>query len=234
MLGWDFHMMYKGHGGVKHAEIRRTSKNFEDFLTAFDMSITKTAIGSDLNKLLKKCEPPNDIVSDELGTEFSDFAKSIEKTLDAELQQRKAYVLTQKRLGLEKLMNNPEQLFPTGVYSKLTDISKTDFTEAGKCLSFELYTAAAFHILRGTEEELREYYKYKVKRKRTKKLLWHNITVDLKGRRGVPDSLLAVLDSIREDFRNPTSHPEKTYGEDEVQTLFTHCADVVHRISKLM
>ena len=119
-------------------------------------------------------------------------------------------------------------------FSKLTDISKIDFQEAGRCLSFELYTATAFHILRGTEEVLREFYRYKVKRGRIKKLLWHNICVELKGKRGVPDSLIAVLDSIREDFRNPTSHPDKTYGEDEVQNLFTNCADVVNRINKLM
>ena len=51
--------------------------------------------------------------------------------------------------------------------------------------------------------------------------------------RGIPNSLIAVLDSIREEYRNPTIHPEKTYGEDEVQSLLTHCADVLNRITRI-
>lgn len=233
-LGWDYRIMYDGSIGVKHAEVIRTGKNFQDFINDFELNVTKTAIGDELDTILKECVPSDARVSDELGKKMKKFALSIEKTLDSELKHRTAYVLSQKRLGLENLMNKPDQLFASGVFSELNDISKIDFREAGKCISFEVYTAAAFHILRGTEEVLREFYKFKVKKNRIKKLLWYNITQEIKGRKGVPDSLIAVLDSIREDFRNPTSHPEKTYGEDEVQTLFTHCSDVVNRIHRLM
>lgn len=145
------------------------------------------------------------------------------------MQLRYAYILSEKRLGLDRLQNKIGELFGDNVFEHLSELSKKDFTEAGKCLAFERYTASAFHILRATEEELRRYYLHKVKRNRVQ-LLWNNIINDLKNRKGVPQGLLAVLDSIREDFRNPTAHPEKYYDSDEAQNLFTHCIDVVNRL----
>ena len=59
----------------------------------------------------------------------------------------------------------------SGTFDKLSELSKTDFTEAGKCIAFERYTAAAFHVLRGTEQALTEFYLKKVKRRRIKKNL---------------------------------------------------------------
>jgi len=163
---------------------------------------------------------------------LKEFCNGIDKTLDAEIRQRYAFILDEKRLGLDKLRNNISRLFADKVYDGFSDEAKKDFSEAGQCIAFERYTASAFHILRGTEAELRRYYLHKVKQNRVSPLLWDKIVKHLCTKRGVPKGLLAVLDSIREDFRNPTAHPEKFYGEDEVQSLFTHCADVVNRISK--
>lgn len=235
-LGWDFHIMILGQRNVPLREVIRTCENFQKFLQEFDFEVTKVAIGTDLDTILSKIRPldQESSPSDEIQKEFKDFADSIEKTLDSELRLRKAYVLSEKRLGLEKLMNEPAQLFSSGTFDKLSELSKMDFTEAGKCISFERYTAAAFHILRGTEQALREFYLKKVKQRRVKKLLWYDMTQSLKGRKNIPDSLIAVLDSIREDFRNPTVHPEKTYGEDEAQSLLTHCSDVINRIIRIM
>jgi len=234
-LGWDFHIMKMGHRNVDLKEIIRISEKFQEFLKEFDFEVTKNAIGNDLDQILTKIRSldQESFPSEEIQEEFKDLAISIEKTLDSELRLHEAYVLSEKRLGLEKLMNLPAQLFSSGTFDKLSELSKTDYNEAGKCIAFERYTAAAFHILRGTEQVLREFYLKKVKRNRVKKLLWYDITQSLKGRRGIPDSLIAVLDSIREEYRNPTAHPEKIYGEDEVQSLFTHCADVINRITRI-
>ena len=235
-FGFNYRMLTDGYRGHENETAIEGIESFLENIDKFDLKVTKLVVSDFLDKFsndLKK-SPKSEKLSDNKVSELMEFARSIDKTVDAEMRLKKAYILTEKRLGLEKLTDNVEELFGDKIFPELPEICKIDFIEAGKCISFERHTAAAFHILRGTEEMLRVYYKEKVKRNRIKKLLWHNMTQDLQGKRGVPDSLLAVLDSIREDFRNPTAHPEKLYDFDEVQTLFTHSIDVIGRLVKGM
>lgn len=233
-FGYNYRIISIGNEGDPVEYAVRNIDRFVKFVTKYNLKVTIAAMGGDLEEIktrLLKLDQ-NGVMPPEESKNIRSFFESIDKTLDAELGFASAYLLTEKRLGLDKLLHNVSDLFSAGSFGKLTDLCKKDFVEAGLCLAFERYTASAFHILRATEEALRQYYNQMAKSKKIKKLLWYDMTEDLKGRKGVPDSLIAVLNSIREDFRNPTAHPEKTYGEDEVQSLFTHCIDVVNRISK--
>jgi len=233
-FGYNYRILKTGYVGYKIDDATWSINSFQDKIKSFDLTVTKYAIGKDLTDIYDKLKKltGTDEMPDDMVKELSNFMQSVDKTLDAEMQLRDAYILTGKRLGLEKLTDKVEDLFGENVFSGLPDICQKDFDEAGKCIAFERHTAAAFHLLRATEGMLRVYYEHKVKRNRVKQLLWYNITQHLKGKRGVPDSLIAVLDSLREEFRNPTAHPEKIYNSDEVQTLFTHCIDVVSRLVK--
>ena len=92
------------------------------------------------------------------------------------------------------------------VFNKLSPIAKSDLEEAGKCIAFELPTAAAFHLLRATESVLREFYLKLIIRGRINNLMWGNIIQDLKRKRNARpyEELLNHLDHIRNAFRNPT------------------------------
>jgi hypothetical protein len=41
---------------------------------------------------------------------------------------------------------------------------------------------------------------------------------------------LDILDIIRANYRNPTSHPEKEYDLDEVQDLFVLSLDAINKL----
>lgn len=235
-FGFNYNNLYDGYRNFQIKSLIDGIDFFMDFIKEMDLKVTSHAVADYLIEIKKEVEKLNkdDNVPPNVFSKLDKFVKTIDKTLDSELQLRDAYVLTEKRLGLEKLTNRVEDLFGDNIFSKLPIICKTDFKEAGMCLAFERYTASAFHILRATEEVLRQYYKTKVKKNRVQNLLWKNITDDLQGRKGIPKSLIAVLDNIREDFRNPTAHPEKNYTEDKVQSLFTHCSDVVNRLVREM
>jgi hypothetical protein len=156
--------------------------------------------------------------------------EDIYKTLYAEIIGKTAYVVTEKRIDVEKLLNNIERLFPSGIFGRLPNISRYDLTEAGKCVAFERPTAAAFHLLRGTEAVLRYFYTSRVKRKRCP-LMWGPIVNHLRAQKKPPDiTLLNNLDNIKNSFRNPTQHPEMKYNIDEVQDLFGLCIDVINRM----
>jgi hypothetical protein len=156
----------------------------------------------------------------------------LRKTLHAELQGFDAYVVTPKRIDVEKLLSNVGGLLAPDVFDSLPTIAQFDFEEAGKCIAFERPTAAAFHLLRATESVLRDYYRSMVKQKRVKVLLWGPIVTHLRKVQKMKGktALLNNLDNIRVSFRNPTQHPDKVYDIQEAQDLWSLCVEVINRM----
>jgi hypothetical protein len=116
-----------------------------------------------------------------------------------------------------------------GTVSALPEIAQYDFTQAGKCIAFELLTSAAFHLLRATEATLRHLYFAATQNSAPQN--WGPIVQFLRQLpKPLPAPLLDNLDNIRQSFRNPTQHPEKIYDIQEVQDLFSLCVDVVNRM----
>lgn len=224
--------MCSPYSGITVKSVRSAIRKFKAFIRLYNFKHAKIAVGNSLDGILTKIKdlPDEQAVPKDIANELEKLSEKVEPTIDAELQLTYAYILDEKRLGLNRLLDSIEDLFGEDVFKKLSNQAQRDFMEAGRCLAYERYTASAFHILRATEEMLCVYYKHKIKQKRMKELLWHPMIKQLSGKRGVPSALLAVLDSVRLDFRNPTAHPEKFYGEDEVQKLFSHCADIANRI----
>jgi hypothetical protein len=156
----------------------------------------------------------------------------IRKTLEAEAGGIFAFVTTEKRLDIEKLLSDVRSLLTAKSYDVLPDIARHDLNEAGKCIAYERPTAAAFRLLRGTESVLRAFYCSIVKKQRVKPLLWDPMVASLRKRKNPPPApLLENLTNIRRSFRNPTQHPEKIYDIEEVQDLFGLCVDVIRRMA---
>ena len=157
----------------------------------------------------------------------------IRPTLDAEADGNLAHIATDKRWEVRKLTDDVGSLMAPGVYDALPEIARTDFAEAGKCIAFERPTAAAFHLLRGTESVLRHFYLSVVRQKRLKNPMWGPMTEALRKRKTPPPAaLLNNLDNVREHYRNPTQHPDKVYDIEEVQDLLPLCAQVVGQMAR--
>jgi hypothetical protein len=156
----------------------------------------------------------------------------VQTVMFAEAQGVLAHVTSDKRFAIDRLLNDVSSLMSPGIFNKLPDIAKYDFGEAGRCIAFEAPTAAAFHLMRGTEDVLRYFYCSIVKRDRVS-LMWGPIIADLRKKRKPPPAiLLSNLDNLRAGFRNPTQHPEKIYDVEEAQDLFALSIDVVNRMMK--
>lgn len=151
--------------------------------------------------------------------------------IEAETSGSFAFIVTEKRIDVQKLLSDVKSLMPVGVFEQQTDEIKYDLEQSGKCLAFELPTASAFHIIRATEGALRFYYCSIVRQNRVEPMLWGPMTTGLRSRRvPPPETILALLDHIRKSFRNPTQHPEMIYGMDEAQNLFGLCIDAISRM----
>ena len=123
-------------------------------------------VGQDLNEIAEYAMklPKEAIVDAVLADKVEKAVNKLDATLDAELRQRYSYILTPKRFREEHLLDAPGKLFKVGVFEELPYISKYDFKEACKCIAFDFPTAAAFHLMRGTEAVLKQYYRCIVNR----------------------------------------------------------------------
>ncbi len=175
-------------------------------------------------------------LSSDQAKELRDICHELRPTLQAELVTHEAFVVTQKRFNVNGLLEDIGSLMSPNVFSSLPDITQYDFSEAGKCIAFERPTAAAFHLLRGTEAVLRMYYCSLIRRNRVSPLLWGDMLRDLrlrtKTKRHV--TLYNNLDNIRYSYRNPTQHPDAIYDIHEVQDLLPLCFETVNRMMKIL
>ena len=161
-------------------------------------------------------------------------ARTARDTLVAEAAGKVAFIASDKRYTVEKLLEDIASLMSEGVFDELPELARHDFMEGGRALAFELPTAAAFHFLRGTEAVLRDFYCQVVKRERLKEpRMWGPMVAHMRGRKKPPPELLLNnLDSLRHNFRNPTQHPDKVYEVDETQDLLALAIDSINRMVK--
>jgi hypothetical protein len=130
-----------------------------------------------------------------------------ETVLNAELQKHLTYLVSQiGGLSMPLLVNKAEVNLPEDALPVIPDSVKKDFREAGRCLAFEVPTAAGFHAMRATEAVLRIYYKL-VTGKEPDRIDWGTCTQELKKGRA-NQKVVQVLDQIRDLHRNPLMHPQ--------------------------
>ena len=240
-FGHDYRLLIEGREGIKihntatGTSLSREIDNFFDKLDELDMSVTRIA-ARDLRKIKKDISdlPDDATVDKDLSKRLKNAFNDLDKTLDAELQLRKAFSVTQKRFDSNYLLEEPWKFLNKNTVEALPPICIFDFRSGCRCIAFGLATAAVFHFMRCIEGLLRVYYCSMVKKSRVDPLLWGPMVQHLRNRKKSPPpkTLLDNLDNIRHNFRNPTQHPDARYDIDEAQDLLGMIIDALNRISK--
>jgi hypothetical protein len=238
---------------LMHDSKRKSVENFVKDLTTYanfiadlDLKVTKSLLKmggwegnmNALNKLNVGAKK-NQIVEDDLYEKIIALIKKADATLDAELEIRKAYLLNEKRVSIEKLTNSIESIFSVDTFQYLPDVARFDFIESGNCLAFDRNTASAFHSLRGTEDVLKFYFTSLTQKNATEGQTWGNFHNEIEN--GItngqinphpPKELMLNLNSLRIFYRNKTQHPQLIYNSDEAQDLMFNCIKCVNEIVK--
>ncbi|TET45414.1 hypothetical protein E3J62_07610 [candidate division TA06 bacterium] len=228
------YITHKEEEGSRAVMVKGAVEGFLKRLKKYDMAVTLRAAG-DLRAFLRKIKDRKTgaKLTKSEAAELRRIITSLEKTFRAEAKGIHSFFTTDKMISMQKLTAKHEALFPKGVFSELSEIAKYDVGEAGLCIAFDRATAAAFHILRATEAVVREFYYRIVKRNRVSVLTWGNITSDLSKRKRKPSPVIMKnLDYIRDNFRNPTAHPEARYNIEQAQSLFNLCIDAMSKMIK--
>jgi len=179
--------------------------------------------------------PPIDraTLGKEYATELKKSADRIRTVLDSETLTILTYIVRGTRHDPSKLLGDIGSLMAPGIFGKLPELVKFDLREAGSCLAFDRPTAAAFHLMRAVEGELRLFYSAWVKQKRiAEPRMWGPMTDHMRTRSNHPPILVLVnLDYVRRNFRNPTQHPDKVYEMDEALDLFAVVCEAITRMT---
>ncbi len=147
-------------------------------------------------------------------TELSAVLEAECRTLDTcAVSQKGAY-------STPLLIDHAEILIPESTREKLDGVAIDDIRQAGRCLAFDLPTAAGFHLFRAVESVMHVLYdqvKGKLQ-KHNKPKTWFNYVEKLKEAQ-VTSSVTDLLNNIRGNYRNPVAHPKVTLTSDDAIVL---------------
>ncbi len=132
--------------------------------------------------------------------------------------------------NLIKLMNvDSSVFFDKEVWEQITEIGKSDFSDAAKCLLVGASTPATMITMRATEEILKAYYIQKTESEPGRKT-WGTLTDELKRVPEIDTSLIGHLDYLRTARRNITQHPNRTFTQREAERIFMEVIPTIHSI----
>ncbi|NYF50099.1 hypothetical protein [Tunturiibacter gelidoferens] len=119
-------------------------------------------------------------------------------------------------------------MLPDGIRSQLSKDAVDDFRQAGRCLAFNLGTAAAFHIARATEDVIRKYYTVVVGTVPPVKMRsWGVYHKNLSKCAKSNSKVLGWLDHIKDEYRNPVLHPDETVTPDGALVFINACSSLI-------
>ncbi|WP_429078684.1 hypothetical protein [Aeromonas veronii] len=237
-LGIIIRLLQNGLHNYKFA--LKAIEDFEELIKEINFEVTVAMTNSvsysDLKEIIKEksISTPDDNMSKDETAELRNIFRDIEKIVFAESSTKNIYTIPSRRYNSLYLLKTPQKLFKQGHFEKLSALAQSDISSSAKCILFGESTASAFHMLRGTEDTLKQYYYLHRKQKRLAKPMWGNMVEQLKAKKNnkPPKPLLDALDMIRANYRNPTQHPEAVYTIDTAQDLFGVCLDVLGKMAE--
>jgi hypothetical protein len=184
----------------------------------------------------KSTEPKSDQPADSSDSEEITFGEAysiknavstFETVLAAQMQGLATYFVSRK-LGYETalLIEQAEELIPESIRKEIPE-AIPDLQQAGKCIAFDIPTAAGFHIVRATEAVIRKYYSAAIGKPPKKKMRNWGAYVKNLHAAGADAKVTGFLDHIRESYRNPVLHPEDTLTPQDAQVLLGVCVSAI-------
>ncbi|OOC51190.1 MULTISPECIES: hypothetical protein [Brucella] len=239
---------------TKHGYLYFTFDNLMRTLVAFledDNGFdTSKIVAKELYELLtdwQQSHHSNGIDADKFGQEVHSWEyhhismrlNAFKHVLEAECRQVDVYSVGQVSIyKTSSLVSNGSKFIPASSYEFLPMEAKKEFDDAGRCLAFDLPTAAGFHALRGLELAIHKYLEGFGKTTESLK----NWGAYVKAVQDLADDdttavrpsrkVAAMLDRIRALDRNPLMHPQDTLDQDSADMLFRLVAVTVYEMAK--
>ncbi len=165
-----------------------------------------------------------------------DGISAFEAAFEREHHNLTVFTVTRKGIyDTRALIERPEEVFPVKLQPILGKQMLDDLKQAGRCLAFDIPTACAFHVCRGTEAVMIEYLELLMKQPwpHPKSRDWHAYIQHMENN-GAPAKITDRLNEIRMSDRNPYSHPDVNVPLEEAPIIFGLCTNVVFLMGQEM
>jgi|GEM_PF-5520251 len=134
---------------------------------------------------------------------------------------------------LTKVANGvPSEFICQGTWERLSNIEKSDLSDASKCLLLGTATPSVMVALRGAEACIRSFYRQKTGNEPGKKV-WRQLTNELKNQAealSIEGTFLNYLDYIGDAKRNFAQHPNKIYSLREAVMIFMQVVGMIEDV----
>lgn len=148
----------------------------------------------------------------------------LESVLGNDMPDIAAYVVSQKGIyRTDDLIAHAEYQLSGEVRNALPGQACFDLQQAGKCLAYELATACAFHLWRAVETVMGDYYLQLAGKSFDDANVTRNWAkyIEALKKEKADLKITTFLDHIRDEYRNPQTHPDASIDIDEALRLFS-------------
>ncbi|HET9743225.1 MAG TPA: hypothetical protein VFQ00_10780 [Terriglobales bacterium] len=163
---------------------------------------------------------------------ISKAASEFETVLSAEVQALDTYFVSQKgSYKTSDLIERAEIMFPESLRVDLPSSAVEDIRQAGRCLALDTPTGAGFHILRAMESVMAAYYnKVLGKPMPTRMRNWGIYIRKLQDSGKADPKVTEFLLHIKDNYRNPITHPDVILTSDEVEVLLGAATSAIRQM----
>ena len=225
-LGYSVAKLERAQEGVAVAFVMYDFHETRTILQAFAADAQHTMFPETLAKVgevltaLDVVLPPSEVPQGERALSAAEAAElwhvldAVYTTFETE-SKRKYLVGLHNQRGYEStiLIEKMNETVSPECWRYFSEFTKREIRECGRCLAFERYTAAGFHMLRAFESEVRDYVCLVLQAEPLKRDLGY--FTDVLARNQASDKLVSSLNEIRRLDRNPLIHPEASLDLDE-------------------
>lgn len=177
---------------------------------------------ADATKISNQSETWNTLMVEELNSR-----KIIEMNLESGLNVDELYKLANRE---------PSFFFEDNIWHGFSDIERSDFSDAARCLLLGSATPSCIIALRGAEASIRNFYSIKTGTEPESKT-WRQLTKELISKAdelGLDERFISYLDLFGDAKRNQAAHPNKIYSLREAVILFIQIVSLVEEIYSRM
>ncbi len=159
----------------------------------------------------------------------------------AELRESAVYFVPSRGIfHTPDLVNSADKAFPEELRSFITEKTREDWRAAGRCLAFNLSSAAGFHIARAVEGMMEVYHQIFCPAGKKGLKHWRDYIADFESELAgdnqvMPSSrVISDLKQMKEDYRNPLMHPRVVLTDADARILLANGESVILRMAQEM
>jgi hypothetical protein len=180
--------------------------------------------------------------SSQLGKPFCDLIDEINRRIEDEMGLTLCFIINEDGARFYKPI---EPIFGHLVAERFPDLA-TDISESGKCYAVGRFTACVFHLMRIMEHGVQMLGVSFTGDEGIIDKDWQKILNDIRGiiNKKYPNkknkdgisyrSLVVLLETVKEAWRNPTMHPKQTYTEEEADEIFNSVKGFMRKMAGII